>query len=155
MAQRGGAIVQGHVPVSDFAKWRRVVLDPATKAIFQTTFRWQHTITYARQRFWQIYWPPECWCGGCVLYIGLQIFTLWQKCKVGDLGCLLYSMVYYIRTFTVGLETGENVLELTLPRDLLNEESERKSTLVSKLFQMCRMKNVMAYRSNYFCLSEL
>jgi len=64
-------------------------------------------------------------------------------------------MVYYIRTFTVGLETGENVLELTLPRDLLNEESERKSTLVSKLFQMCRMKNVMAYRSNYFCLSEL
>jgi len=32
------------------------------------------------------------------VYIGLQIFTLWQKCKVG---CVLYLMAYYIRSFTV------------------------------------------------------
>jgi len=36
------------------------VLDPATKAICQTTSGGQLTITYARRSFWQIYWPVEC-----------------------------------------------------------------------------------------------
>ena len=60
----------------------RCWLDAATKA---TTSWWQLTIMYARRSFWQIYWPPVCADKGCVLYIyiGLQIFTLWQKSKVG------------------------------------------------------------------------
>ena len=77
----------------------RCWLDPATKAIVQTTSWRQLTITYTHRRFWQIYCPLECWYGGCILYIGLQIFTvtLWQKSKVGVriiFDGVLYSKFY-------------------------------------------------------------
>jgi len=46
----------------------RCWLDAATKA---TTSWRQLTITYARRRFWQIYWPPECWYGVRIIFDGV------------------------------------------------------------------------------------
>jgi len=74
-------------------KWRRYEwssvllpprcwLDAATKA----TISWrQLTITYARRRFWPIYWPPACWLGGAyyirwhIIFEVLRYYSLFIK----------------------------------------------------------------------------
>jgi len=70
--RRGSAVVQGHTPREIWLKWRRydwssVLLLPRCwlDAVTKATTSWrQLTITYARRRFWPIYWPPACWYGG-------------------------------------------------------------------------------------------
>ena len=69
-------------PCINELKWRRYSADPAIKAISQTTSWRQLTITTLVAVMADVltYCVP-IW--GCLLHIVLQIFTLWQKSKVG------------------------------------------------------------------------
>ena len=67
------------------------VLRPSDQAIFQTSWL-QRSSPFLADIL-------TSWVLGSVLYIGLQIFTLWQN--ILRLGCVLYSMAYYIGSFTV------------------------------------------------------
>jgi len=87
--QRGSAVVQGHAPLgfglSDVATTGHPLVTATVLAgcsdqghDFLTA---AYVITYARRfgRYTHLLHADK----GCVLYIGLQIFTRWQKSKVG------------------------------------------------------------------------
>ena len=109
--RRSSAVVQGHMPVHPWEiwlKWCRYEWSLVIRSLpprcwhsnqghFPDDFR---TAAYDHVRSspfladirtsWMLIW-------GCVLYIGLQIFTLWQKSKVGAriiFDGVLYSKFY-------------------------------------------------------------
>jgi len=118
-ARRGGAVFQGHTPVHPRAIWRKrrhyewslvihlllpwptVLARPSDQGHFPDVFRMAaydhiHSSPFLADILtsWVLIW-------GCVLYIGLQILTLWQKPKVGVL--IIFDGVLYSKFFVVML----------------------------------------------------
>ena len=119
-ARRGGAVIQGHTIVSNLAwpgyKWSSTLVTatkrPSDQGHFPDDFL---MVAYDHVRlspFLADILTSWVLIRGCVLYIGLQIFALWQKSKVGVR--IIFDGVLYSKFYGNISETRQDRTKVTI-----------------------------------------